>query len=764
MRALRGAGAATGIGIGPEVQPRLLPPFEQARAAAAHLYGETGFGSSTGRQMAGTMDSRIQVKSMPGAAAMMSATLALPHSSTAPAELGSEATPAGAPKLAAVAPGAGPLVLAVDDHPINLKLLARQIAAQGLRVQTAEGGWEALAQWQAGGISLVVTDCTMPRMDGYTLARAIREIEAKEGRPRTPIIAWTAMSLLDAEAPCYAAGMDDILTKPAGLAILKQMLAKWLPHAATEAAGPDDAADTGLGGTQIAPIGLAELDKIAATAAERAEILLDFMTQTRSDFAGLHTARTMHDLPACARIAHRMKGSSRMVGARDLAAACETMERAAQQCSPQDVASANAAIDRALQRLEAHVADTTGAHGGAQLAVAQGLIALVVEDDNFQRQTVVRMLRALGARETREAADGKQALALTQGIAPVDLVICDLDMPEMDGMELMRHLGQVNSAISVIIASAQDRSLLNAVDKMAHAYGVRLLGVIEKPVTFKTLKNLIALHEAPKAQPAHAGTGAPSFSLDQIVQGVRERQFEPFFQPKMELATGRVVGAEALARWRHPEHGLIGPYAFIAPLEQSGMLDELTLLMLEKAAGACRAWRERGMELTVSVNLSLVSLTDTTLASRITETVRSAGLDPHYMILEITETTAMTEVAPALENLARLRMRGFGLSIDDYGTGFSSLRQLTRVPFTELKIDQSFVAGCAANPSSRAIVESSVEMARRLGIKSVAEGVETQADWDVLQAAGCDVAQGYFIAKPMQASAFLTFCTAEAAR
>jgi len=376
----------------------------------------------------------------------------------------------------------------------------------------------------------------------------------------------------------------------------------------------------------------------------------------------------------------------------------------------------------------------------------------------------VRMLRALGARETREAADGKQALASIQGIAPVDLVICDLDMPEMDGMELMRNLGQVNSAISVIIASAQDRSLLNAVDKMAHAYGVRLLGVIEKPVTFKTLKNLIALHEAPKAQPAHAGTGAPSFSLDQIVQGVRERQFEPFFQPKTELATGRVVGAEALARWRHPEHGLIGPYAFIAPLEQSGMLDELTLLMLEKAAGACRAWRERGMELTVSVNLSLVSLTDTTLASRITETVRLAGLDPHYMTLEITETTAMTEVAPALENLARLRMRGFGLSIDDYGTGFSSLRQLTRVPFTELKIDQSFVAGCAANPSSRAIVESSVEMARRLGIKSVAEGVETQEDWDVLQAAGCDVAQGYFIAKPMQASAFLTFCTAETAR
>jgi EAL domain-containing protein (putative c-di-GMP-specific phosphodiesterase class I) len=159
----------------------------------------------------------------------------------------------------------------------------------------------------------------------------------------------------------------------------------------------------------------------------------------------------------------------------------------------------------------------------------------------------------------------------------------------------------------------------------------------------------------------------------------------------------------------------------------------------------------------VSVNLSLASLADTTLADQITLIVKSTGLSLHDMTLEVTETVAMTDVAPALENLTRLRMHGFGLSIDDYGTGFSSMQQLTRVPFTELKIDQSFIRGFAANSRLRPVVESSVEMARRLNIKSVAEGAETQEDWDALKAIGCDLVQGYFIGRPMDEDAFIKF-------
>jgi EAL domain-containing protein (putative c-di-GMP-specific phosphodiesterase class I)/ActR/RegA family two-component response regulator len=395
------------------------------------------------------------------------------------------------------------------------------------------------------------------------------------------------------------------------------------------------------------------------------------------------------------------------------------------------------------------------------MRLADILIALVVEDDGFQRRTLARMLRSLGVPEVQEAGDGKQALALIQSARQADLVVCDLDMPQMDGMEFIRHLGRVDRKVSVIIASAQPNALLSSVAKMASAYDVRVLGTIEKPVTLEALRKLIVLHEPTRPQPAQMSTIAPGFSLKQILRGLREKQFEPFFQPKVDMASGLVLGAEALARWRHPDHGVILPYVFIAPLERSGEIDLLTLLMLEKAARACATWRERRLELTVSVNLSLVSLSDTTIAERITAIVRAAGLDPLHMVLEVTETAAMTEVAPALENLARLRMHGFGLSVDDYGTGFSSLQQLTRVPFTELKIDRGFVTNCSTNPSSLAIVDSSVEMAHRLKLKSVGEGVETRADWDALKAIGCDMAQGYFIAKPMQQSLFQEFCHAE---
>jgi len=390
---------------------------------------------------------------------------------------------------------------------------------------------------------------------------------------------------------------------------------------------------------------------------------------------------------------------------------------------------------------------------------ANGLSFLVMEDDDFQRRMVVDMVRSLGATEVREADNGKQALDMLQAVntSPVDIAICDLDMPEMDGMEFLRHLGGKSRSASVVILSALDGMLLASVENMAQAYGIKLLAVIKKPLTLAQLDALIAQYERWEGKPQQAAAAARSFTLEEVLQAVRAKQIEPYFQPKVDLETGRLTGAEALARWIHPELGVIEPGAFIGLLEQHGKIDELTFLMLEKTAAASRVLLDKGYAILLSVNLSLVSLSDTTLADRVTQVVRDAGVDPHHIILEITESAAMTDVAPALENLARLRMRGFGLSIDDYGTGYASMQQLTRVAFSELKIDQSFVKAFTVNPALRIIVESSIKMAHELRLKSVAEGVETEQELVTLKSMRCDTAQGYLISRPIDFNAFCDF-------
>ena len=230
----------------------------------------------------------------------------------------------------------------------------------------------------------------------------------------------------------------------------------------------------------------------------------------------------------------------------------------------------------------------------------------------------------------------------------------------------------------------------------------------------------------------------------------------PFLQPKVELGTGRVKGAEALGRWRHPQKGIIAPYAFIDVLEGTQNIDALTWVMVRKSAAFCRDWRAAsGLDVTVSANVSIQSLGDVHLADRLTELVRGENLDPRHMIIEVTESATTTSIGHALENLSRLRMKGFGLSIDDFGTGYSSMQQLTRIAFTELKIDRSFVANAATQQKARVVLESSLDMARKLKICSVAEGVETQQDWDLLRQLGCELAQGYLIAKPLDAAHFL---------
>jgi len=384
------------------------------------------------------------------------------------------------------------------------------------------------------------------------------------------------------------------------------------------------------------------------------------------------------------------------------------------------------------------------------------LTVLVVDDDSFQRRVIAKMLTAIGVGAILSAESAQRALEVMDAPEPcVDTLVCDLDMPEMDGMEFLRRIAEKGFEGSVIILSGANSNILPSVVLMARAYGLRTLGALAKPATTDTLRSLLLQHWTHRKTRARDAEAV--MSVEEIRAGFEGGEFEPFFQPKVYLETGRVCGAEALARWRHPVRGILPPSTFIDPIEQIGQMDSLTSAMLGKSAAWCRRWRDAGLDISISVNLSLSSLQDTRLFNRLLDIVSAHGIEPSNLVFEVTETIAMTDIAHCLETLSRLRMKGFGLSIDDFGTGFSSLQQLSRIPFTELKIDQSFVGGASTEPRLRSVIESSVQLAKDLGLKTVGEGVETRDDLLCLKRAGCEIAQGYYVAKPMAGEDFLSW-------
>jgi EAL domain-containing protein (putative c-di-GMP-specific phosphodiesterase class I)/FixJ family two-component response regulator len=375
---------------------------------------------------------------------------------------------------------------------------------------------------------------------------------------------------------------------------------------------------------------------------------------------------------------------------------------------------------------------------------------LVVEDDELQRDALAIMLEELGAARVSRAEDGRSGLlALSTASPPVDIIVTDLNMPGMDGIEFIRHIATSGRRVSLVFASAVEPSLLSAMQAIVTAYGISLLGMLPKPVTAQALLQVL---ETYRKQPAASLPAERTCSEQEVLHGLLADEFAPYFQPKVALASGRIAGFEALARWRRKGEDVRAPNQFIPVMEKHGLVEELTWTIMRKAAQACHDWQESKLDFSVSVNLSVSSLTDVQFADRLMGLLKEVGLPASRLILEITESTAVTShLGHVLDNLSRLRLRGVGLSIDDYGTGYSSLQQLGRIPFTELKIDQSFVRGAAAIPSHMAILRSSIEIAKALKLVCVAEGVETADQWRLLRSSGCDLAQGYLISRPMAA-------------
>jgi EAL domain-containing protein (putative c-di-GMP-specific phosphodiesterase class I) len=242
--------------------------------------------------------------------------------------------------------------------------------------------------------------------------------------------------------------------------------------------------------------------------------------------------------------------------------------------------------------------------------------------------------------------------------------------------------------------------------------------------------------------------------VGELRRAIETNELSLYFQPKVSLTDNRVECVEALVRWQHPRHGLLGPDQFVPIAEQTGLVRPLARWVLDAALRQCNRWRQQHIDMAVAVNLSMRNLHDPEIVEMIRHALTRWGIPPARLIIEITESSLMADAAHALEVLERLRAMGVGVSIDDFGTGYSSLAYLKQLPVGELKIDKSFVAHMANDTNDTAIVRSTIALAHDLGLRVVAEGIEDQQTWELLASLGCDVAQGFFISRPLSVAAF----------
>jgi len=381
---------------------------------------------------------------------------------------------------------------------------------------------------------------------------------------------------------------------------------------------------------------------------------------------------------------------------------------------------------------------------------------LVADDSLVQRDHVVGLCRTLGVKTVKGAENGVDAIAKLK-TENFDLVFIDLEMPEMDGVELVRNIADQELARAVIILSSKDPVLILSVGTMADAAGLRVLGTFRKPLQPEQL-NCSLLRLLQYGQPEYSlNTSATSFSPKDLVEAIRQDQLDLKFQPKVTAGGLLLKGVEALARWEHPHSGNIPPSDFIAVAEKFGLIDTLTYYLYEKALRCKADWKKYGIRVHLAFNLSPLSLGDRGLTDKVIALNEKYGIEAEETVLEITENAVAGEISTAIETLARLRLKGFNIAIDDYGTGFANAQQLSRVPATELKLDRSLIDGVSTRPQQQAIVSSTIGLSEDLGLITVAEGVEHLDDYRFLVSSGIDLIQGYLIAKPMSNQSLLSW-------
>lgn len=372
---------------------------------------------------------------------------------------------------------------------------------------------------------------------------------------------------------------------------------------------------------------------------------------------------------------------------------------------------------------------------------------------------LAQALRDGGAEVAAVVHDVHGIKRLLSGPQPMpQLLVTGLRFVDGDGFQLMRLLARRPDAPALFVVSRQQRAVIRAAINLAAACGLALAGVAELPTPAEEITRQVLAYRrpAPVQQPA-AAAPVPELCREELLDLLDSDVLQPWMQPKLRLATGEIIGFEALMRAHDADGGLVMPDRLVAALQRHHLLDQATLHMARRTVDFVATCLGEGMAVSASINVSMQSLSNLAFCQELAAAVDHVQLDPSWITIEITETDAMADLASVIENTGRIRMLGFNLAIDDFGTAYSSFFQLSRIPFSELKIERAFIHGLEADRSKQGIVKACAMLGASLGMHVVAEGVETADELAHVREAGCTEVQGWFVARPMPAARALAW-------